>query len=188
MIRLSDPRIRTLPLLSFSVKRDMPLESFEGTRLSNLSGWEFATPSSSSPQLFHRSCCALLFHCAYMPRLLAVQKSVCLENKVLVILVPRTRGWHRDTRSAWHSAMFLNEMKRVHRVNDHFVISAHDQRQMLDVLQIREPLALDSSPLTDGCDLRRRDLIVDRSVALLPCVRDSASGRRDQPPGSSLNR
>jgi len=60
-----------------------------------------------------------------------------------------------------------NEMKRVHRVNDDVVISAHDQRRLLDVLQISETLALDSSPLTDGCDLRRRDLIFDRCIAVL---------------------
>jgi hypothetical protein len=61
----------------------------------------------------------------------------------------------------------LNEMKRVHRVNDDVVISAHDQRRLLDFPQISETLALDSSPLTDGCGLRRRDLIVDRSIAVL---------------------
>jgi hypothetical protein len=82
-----------------------------------------------------------------------------------VILVPRTVvgvGIH-DQLGIRHVP---NEMKRVNRVNDDVVISAHDQRRLLDFLQISETLALDSSPLTDGCDLRRRDLIVDRSVAV----------------------
>src|SRR5258708_13555284 len=118
-------------------------------RLSNLSGWEVRNTFILFTAAVVR-CCSIALH---MPRLLAVQKSVCLENKVLVILVPRTvvGVGIQDQLGIRH---VLNEIKRIHCVNDDVVISAYDQRRLLDVLQISETLAAASSPLTDARDLR----------------------------------
>jgi hypothetical protein len=49
----------------------------------------------------------------------------------------------------------LNEIKRIHCVNDDVVISAHDQRRLLDVLQIREALSGVRAPFADGGNLGR---------------------------------
>src|SRR6266403_2003197 len=61
----------------------------------------------------------------------------------------------------------LNEIKRIHCVNDDVVISVHDQRWLLDVLQIREALSGVRAPFADGGDLGRHNLVADRGIAVL---------------------
>ena len=61
----------------------------------------------------------------------------------------------------------LSEIKRIDCVNDDIVISAHDQRRLLDVLQIREALSWVRAPFADGGNLGWRNLVADRSVAVL---------------------
>src|SRR6266446_5620794 len=61
----------------------------------------------------------------------------------------------------------LNEIKRIHCVNDYVVISAHDQRRLLDVLQIREALSWVRAPLADGSNLGWRNLVADWRIAVL---------------------
>src|SRR6266446_2742385 len=61
----------------------------------------------------------------------------------------------------------LNEIQRIHCVNDYVVISAHDQRRLLDVLQIREALSWVRAPFADGGNLGWRNLVADRGIAVL---------------------
>src|SRR5580700_5521250 len=61
----------------------------------------------------------------------------------------------------------LNEIKRIHCVNDDVVISVHDQSRLLDILQIREPLSGVRAPFANGGNLGRHDLVADRGIAVL---------------------
>src|SRR3979490_806338 len=96
----------------------------------------------------------------------SVQETVCLENEVFVILVPRSviGVGIEDQLGVRH---VLNEIKGIHRVNNDIVVSADNQRRLLDVLQISEALSRMRTPFADGCNLCRRDLIVDRGVGVL---------------------
>jgi hypothetical protein len=47
----------------------------------------------------------------------------------------------------------LNEIKRIDCVNDDVVISVHDQRRLLDILQIREALFGVRAPFAEGGNL-----------------------------------
>jgi hypothetical protein len=64
---------------------------------------------------------------------LASEKTVRLENEVLVMLVPRTviGVGIQDQLGIGH---ILNEVKRIHGVNDDIAISAHDQGGLFDIL------------------------------------------------------
>src|SRR5713101_2036317 len=95
-----------------------------------------------------------------------IQKPICFKNKILVILVPRSMVGVRiqDQLGVRH---ILNEIKRIHRVNDDVVISVYDQRRLLDVLQILEALSGVRAPFADGGNLGWRNLVADRSVAVL---------------------
>jgi hypothetical protein len=83
-----------------------------------------------------------------------------------VILIPRTvvGVGIQNQLSIRH---VLNEIERIHRVHDHIVISAYDQRRLRNVFQISETLAACGSPITDGRNLRWRDLVTNRSVTVL---------------------
>ena len=47
------------------------------------------------------------------------------------------------------------------------MVSAHDERRLLDVLQIREAFSRLRSPLADGGNLCWCDLVADRGIAVL---------------------
>src|SRR6266850_6008757 len=95
-----------------------------------------------------------------------IQKPICFKNKILVIFVPRSMVGVgiQDQLGVRH---VLNEIKRIHCVNDYVVISAHDQRRLLDVLQIREALSRVRAPFADGGNLGSRNLVADRGIAVL---------------------
>jgi hypothetical protein len=86
-----------------------------------------------------------------------------------VVLIPRTvvGVGIQDQFGIRH---VLNEMQRIHGVNNDVVVSAHDQGGLFDILEISETLAAGSSPISDGRELCRRYLIADRSVAILEAV------------------
>src|SRR6267143_1320994 len=96
----------------------------------------------------------------------SVQETVCLENEVFVILVPRSviGVGIEDQLGVRHG---LNEIKGIHRVNDDVVISADNQRRLLDVPQIREALSGVRAPFADCGNLGWRDLVADRGIAVL---------------------
>ena len=116
----------------------------------------------------------------------SVQETVCLENEVFVILVPRSMVGVgiEDQLGVRH---VLNEIKGIHRVNDDIVVAAHDERRLLDVLQIREALSGVRTPFADGGNLGWRNLVADRGYRGSQCARGSASGTLGQPPDSSPN-
>ena len=60
----------------------------------------------------------------------------------------------------------LNEIKGIHRVNNDIVVSADDQRRVLDVLQIREALSGVRAPLADGSNLGWCNLVADWRIAV----------------------
>src|SRR6267378_7180403 len=96
----------------------------------------------------------------------SVQETVCLENEVFVILVPRSviGVGIEDQLGVRHG---LNEIKGIHRINNDIVVSADNQRRLLDVLQIRKALSGVRAPFADGGDLGWRNLVADRSIAVL---------------------
>src|ERR1700693_5361823 len=98
------------------------------------------------------------------PRL-AGEDAIGLENEILVILVPGAvvGVGIQDQLGVGH---VLNEIKRIHGVYIYIVVSAHYQRRLLDVLQIGETLPAGTSPLGDGRELGRRNLVIDWSVAV----------------------
>src|SRR5207245_6523942 len=61
----------------------------------------------------------------------------------------------------------LLQDERVHRVNDDIIAAVHDQRRLLDSLQIVVRTLAWSGPLGDGRALCRRHLVVDFGVAIL---------------------
>src|SRR4029453_10559870 len=61
----------------------------------------------------------------------------------------------------------LLQDERVHRVNDDIIAAVHDQRRLLDSLQIAVRTVAWSGPLGDGRALCRRYLFVDFGIAIL---------------------
>src|SRR5439155_19688091 len=95
-----------------------------------------------------------------------IQKTVCLENKVFVILIPRSvvSIGIEDQLGMWH---VLNQIKRIHCIHNEIVVSARDERRVLDVLQICEAFSRLRSPLADGGNLCCCDLVADWGIAVL---------------------
>ena len=100
------------------------------------------------------------------PRSLRIQETVCLEDKVIVILVPRTMigvGIQNQLRVR----QVLCQPKRVDGVDDHVMVSADDQRRLLNVLEVCKPLSWLVAPVTDRCNLCGRNFLTDGLVTIL---------------------
>ena len=69
-----------------------------------------------------------------------------------------------DQLGIWH---VLSEIKRIHRIHNDIVVPAHDERRLLDVLQICEAFSRLRAPLADGGNLCWCDLVADRGIAVL---------------------
>ena len=90
-----------------------------------------------------------------------IQKTACLEKQIFVILIPRSVVGIgiEDQFGIWH---VLHEIKRIHCIDNDSVVAAHDERHLLDVLQIREAFSRLRSPLGDGGNLCWRDLVAEQ--------------------------
>src|SRR6202790_4650070 len=113
---------------------------------------------------------------------LAGEEAIGLENEIFVILIPGAvvGVGIQDQLGLGH---VLNEIKRIHGVNIDIVVSTHDQRRLLDVLQIGETLPAGTSPIGDGRELGRRNLVIDWSVAVFGAREGALQKRTNGPPG-----